>query len=282
MQKNDIEKIILNFLKEAGEISSEYQKSIDNSKSYFKTDGIYSIVTEADEKISNLFDKTLKENIKGINYVIIDEEKLKNLGEDRFKTIDESEYQFVIDPIDGTLTYSLSMPLYGISVGVMKDKKPYMGFIYCPYMKEIAYYNGHESYWIKHAFTEKETKEVLVRNDKAKIIFDSRFSRQFANKDFMKLKGDIFMNFYSAVVHLLYIVTNKAKGYYFSLSLWDIAGAWPILNHLGYKIYNAQSEEVLTEFSEKNFDDELLLKGPYLVCLEEEFDYLKGLVKTGL
>lgn len=274
-----IETTVLDFLQEAGEIALNYQENIDDSKSYFKNDKVYSIVTEADEEISNLFAKNLKEKITNISYTIIDEEKLKNLGEDKFKTIDESEYLFIIDPIDGTLSYSLGMPLFGISVGIMKNKKPYMGFIYCPYMKEIIYHDGKETFWIKNAFTDKETKEVLVRNDNAKVIFDSRFSRQFSNKEFLKIKHDVFMNLYSAVVHFLYIATNKAKGYYFTLSLWDIAGAWPIIESLGYGLYNTQTKEPLKELSPEFFDNEFYLKDSYVACTKENLEYLSSLIR---
>jgi len=44
----------------------------------------------------------------------------------------DSEYYWAIDPLDGTLNYSRGIPIYGISIGLLKNKKPILGVIYNP------------------------------------------------------------------------------------------------------------------------------------------------------
>lgn len=53
-------------------------------------------------------------------------------GEEGTSIPGESEYEFVIDPIDGTTVYASGMNYFGISVGVMKNGVPYGGVIHFP------------------------------------------------------------------------------------------------------------------------------------------------------
>ncbi len=45
----------------------------------------------------------------------------------------------IIDPIDGTTNFVNKVPHTAISVGVYKNKKPYMGVVYNPILDELYY-----------------------------------------------------------------------------------------------------------------------------------------------
>ena len=70
---------------------------------------------------SKAFKKFAKENFSDLNYVIIDEESIDDLEGDLFQQIANTEYQFILDPIDGTLNYSSGLPFYGILLSVFKN-----------------------------------------------------------------------------------------------------------------------------------------------------------------
>ncbi len=274
MQDN-IEKIILDFMKEAGEIALNYQSKINDSESYNKSEKVSSIVTEADIAVSDLFTKIIKENITDLNYVIIDEENLDALGDDKWKTIDGSEYQFVLDPIDGTLPYSLDMPMFGISVGILKNNKPYMGYVYAPALGELLYYNGENNILIKKPFTDDAVTKIIEPSERdVELLFDNVSK---VSLDFDKLKKYRTIDYYSVVVRLMYIASNRAKGYYFAAYCWDMAGAWVILNNMSYQFFNIKTGEVLSELNQEHFDDNFRIKTIYIVCKEKDFDYLEDI-----
>lgn len=50
-----------------------------------------------------------------------------------------SEYEYIIDPIDGTTNYACGSPFFGISVGVAKAGVPYAGVIHYPAMSETIW-----------------------------------------------------------------------------------------------------------------------------------------------
>lgn len=48
-----------------------------------------------------------------------------------------SEYQWVIDPLDGTLNYLHGLPLYSVSLAVLRGGEPYIGVVYEPTRGEL-------------------------------------------------------------------------------------------------------------------------------------------------
>ena len=89
--------------------------------------GHANFVTETDEKIQAF----LIENLKTVlpDAAFLGEED----GQDVFTEKMSSGYCFVIDPIDGTSNFLYSYRPSVISVGLLKDGKPYMGVIYNPF-----------------------------------------------------------------------------------------------------------------------------------------------------
>lgn len=130
-------------------------------------------------------------------------------GEDRFSKIANTEYAFVIDPIDGTHTYSLGMPEFGISVGVLKRGKPYIGVVYASAINEVVYCDGKDVFWLRNAFKANECKTKLEpKEDGGSIIFENAWFVKI--NDNIDYKKDTPLSFYSAVYHLLFIATGRA------------------------------------------------------------------------
>lgn len=60
-------------------------------------------------------------------------------GEEFGKSEGESEYRWVIDPIDGTRSFISGMPLYGMLVALLRGDEPVLGLVRMPELGE-AYY----------------------------------------------------------------------------------------------------------------------------------------------
>lgn len=77
-----------------------------------------------------------------------------------------SNFTWVIDPIDGTSNFANSIPLFGIMLGLLKDAVPVAGGLVLPSFSEIyvaeknlgAYCNGQKI----HVTKDTELKKVLV------------------------------------------------------------------------------------------------------------------------
>lgn len=50
-----------------------------------------------------------------------------------------SEYTWVIDPLDGTSNFSRNIPLFGISIGLLKNNEAILGVLYFPAINLMVY-----------------------------------------------------------------------------------------------------------------------------------------------
>ena len=275
MTKKQMINVLLEFMKQAGEIALREQKNLDSEKNYLKEKNVMSVVTTADLEISKLFQQFIATHFADMPHVIVDEESLKSLGKDKWQTITQAKYQFIIDPIDGTLPYSCNQALYGISVGVFFEGEPYCGFLYMPATQELVYSDGKIAYLKQNAFQPNEEDKKLDTQGKntCKIIFGHYWNTP-PTKHF-KLSEVIMLNYYSAVVQLLYLVTKRAKGYAFYMSIWDLAGGWVIAQAMGLHVYHLQDGKEVTKFSPEDFDDKLHLKNVCVMCDPKDLEYLR-------
>jgi len=51
----------------------------------------------------------------------------------------DSEYLWIIDPLDATVNYTAGLPLFSVSIGLVKNKIPFFGIVYAPYLNELFY-----------------------------------------------------------------------------------------------------------------------------------------------
>ena len=131
------------FILEAGQYSVEQRGKAAHNLS-FKSggDATKGIVTEVDTALSKMFLQFVEDNFAVLNYMIIDEESIADLQGNVFEMAADSDYQFVIDPIDGTMNYAADVPLYGITIGVMKKGRPWLGLLYAPVTGELVHTDG--------------------------------------------------------------------------------------------------------------------------------------------
>lgn len=268
---------ILEFMKDAGRIAVDNQKELCGNDIYYKDDFVTGIVTKTDKEISNYFANFLEQNFKDISYSIVDEE-VKNEKNDVFSIFKETEYQFVLDPIDGTLTYASQMPLYAISLGVLLKGKPFMGCVYSPAIGELVYFDGVEAHWLKNAFGSFQEDTILKPiKSSSQLIFKN--ARSIDLKQSEDVKGNLELNLWSCVLHNLYLATNRGKAAFISAMMWDLAGAWALLEHLGYKVYDTKNGQELNEVSNKNFDTNFRFLYPHLICRPENYNEIIALIK---
>ena len=268
--------VLLEFTQKAGKYLRAQQKNIKPILN--KSASVESVVTKADLYVSNLFEKTIKKHFSYLNYLIIDEEKITKFGDDVFEKIEASEYQFVIDPVDGTLQYTHNHPLYGLTVGVYKNRKPLLGIIYLPELNELTYFDGKKAWWVQKAFQKKAVKTELLPGTKSKapLIFGHHWLWKISDK-FSTSKA-LLVDYYSAVSQSFYCLTGRAKGYCMKLNLWDIAGTIPLADYLGMKIHEYASDKIYDGISAEYFNPNMSTRSYAVLCYPEDFAEIKSLI----
>jgi myo-inositol-1(or 4)-monophosphatase len=94
-----------------------------------------SIVTEADLLIENYFRSQIRKYYP--EHTIIGEEMEAEKGH---------QYTWIIDPIDGSAPFLWNIPIWCISIGITKEKQPFMGLVYVPLTGDFYYSDNSLSY----------------------------------------------------------------------------------------------------------------------------------------
>jgi len=269
---------ILEFMKEAGDslIKTRKEKGLYID---FKEKSPVGMVTEADINISFLFKDFVANNFSDLRYFIVDEESIANCNDNIFDKIERAEYVFVIDPLDGTLQYAQDIPLYGISVGVFKNKKPYVGAIYIPKQNDLVYCNeDKETFWVRNAFMDNEHKIKLQKSYKTTSMLVVDLQQHFELDKTKNTKNYLFLDYLASVFSYVLISTGRVRAGMFKDWLWDVGGAWPIFNALGYKMYDFKNKKNLTKLSREDFTSKLKFKYAHIIGPKKEVDYLKNII----
>src|SRR5437764_5275211 len=90
-------------------------------------EGINNLVTEVDHASEKVIINVIKEAFP--DHQILSEE----IGE----LVQDSQYKWIIDPIDGTVNFAHHIPLCCISIGLEQAGKMLLGGVYNPFLNEL-------------------------------------------------------------------------------------------------------------------------------------------------
>ena len=169
------------------------------------------------------------------------------LGEED-SIIKNSEYEWCIDPIDGTKSYIQGVPLWGTLISLSKNNKIVLGIADIPALDER--YIGHSN--LSYKVIKNKKTLLKVRNTKklSESILNTTSPYVFANKSDQKsferlskkvkstrLGGDCY-SYCLLADGLVDIVVESG------LKPWDIRALVPIINNAGGIINTWESESV--------------------------------------
>ncbi len=156
-----------------------------------------------------------------------------------------SKYTWVIDPLDGTLTFTHGIPFYCVSIGLLYENMPYLGVV-----SQVELNNLFWAEKGKGAFL--NGKRISV-SDK-KILEDTVGTLETGHRDKRKQKMDKYVNklitkigypyqLGSAVTSLA-MVANGAYDFYVSEAfLWDFTAGVIIVREAGGKVTDFEGNE---------------------------------------
>lgn len=159
------------------------------------------------------------------------------LAEENTVKYEETEYTWIIDPLDGTTNFIHGLPVYSVSIALMHQKDIVLGVVYEPNLDECFY-----SYKGGNAFL--NGKEISV-SPKPKLQ-DSLLATGFPYHDYSRLQKYLELFTWclhnthgvrrigSAAVDLAYVACGRFEAFFeYGLSPWDVAAGGFILQQAG-------------------------------------------------
>jgi myo-inositol-1(or 4)-monophosphatase len=147
------------------------------------------------------------------------------------------EWMWVIDPLDGTTNFIHNLPVYSVSIGLLKNNKPMMGIVYEVNKDEMFYaWNGGG------AFLNGQPISVKTNADLGKSLLATGFpyydyQQMDAYLDTLKyfMKNTQGMRrMGSAAIDLAYTACGRFDAFFeYGLSPWDVAGGICLIEEAG-------------------------------------------------
>src|SRR4026208_448137 len=117
-------------LYEATEAAAAIMKEYANKNfTISNKEGINNLVTEVDHKCEEIIFDIIRKNYPD-HYI---------LSEEAGEIIQDSNYKWIIDPIDGTVNFAHSIPLCCVSIALEYNGEIVLGSVYNPLMNELFF-----------------------------------------------------------------------------------------------------------------------------------------------
>jgi myo-inositol-1(or 4)-monophosphatase len=211
----------------AGVVIKEY---FDKQFTISNKEGINNLVTEVDHKSEIAIFEVIKQDFPS-HYI---------LSEEAGEMAQDSEYKWIIDPIDGTVNYANGIPICCVSIGLEKAGKMIMGAVYNPFMNEFYLAERGQGATLNnktiHVSNKTEViKSCLVTGFPYTYLDEPNGPLQVFEK-FIR-KGIPVRRLGSAAIDLCWVAAGRFDGFYeHKLSAWDSAAGFIIVEEAGGKV----------------------------------------------
>ena len=206
------------------EAANFFSDSVLDKKTISKK-GYANFVTEIDYKVQDFLQNKLTEIIPGSN--IITEESTDNIYKLEKPT-------WIVDPVDGTTNLMYSYQHSAISVALILDGEPYMGFIYDPALKEMFFAENGKGAYLNDEIINVSQNEIL--EDCLMGFGTTPYDRTKAEATFELVKN-VFVRCRdvrrsgSAALDMAYVACGRMDGFFeMTLQPWDFAAGFIIIN----------------------------------------------------
>lgn len=218
--KNILEQILI----EGGQLLLEY---FNKPLEITQKESMSSVVTQADLAAEKLIVSRIEEQFPEHNV----------LSEECGLIKKDSEYTWVIDPLDGTSNFAAGIPWFGVLIALFENNEPILGGAYLPVQNEIylaekgkgAYFNGER-----------------LKLDVPKSINDVLFAFSADYCEDEKLLDEVLQTYRfliqntrnvrtsNCLIDLLYVSNGRLGGCInTSNRIWDVAAAGLIIEEAG-------------------------------------------------
>ena len=204
----------------------------DIINSYFRSD--FAVETKSDESPVTVADKQAEEIMREM---IMKEYPAHGIiGEEFGDHNEDAEYQWVLDPIDGTKSFVSGTFLFGTLIGLMKDGQPIVGTIHHPLTSHLLIGTGDETRLNGEIVMVRPTREL---RDAVMLYSDFIHIGQYQNGiAFQQLMGRTKYNRTWGDCHGYFLLATGYADIMLDpiMHLWDIVALIPVVEGAGGKI----------------------------------------------
>lgn len=263
---------ITSLLKEAGELALKNQSTVRKTMKEGEQ-----IVTETDLAISKLAQERLSRWLSQPEHILLDEESIANAGSPQ-KVFANTQYQWALDPIDGTACYAMGRRSWGISLGVIVNGRPAIGAIYLPSVKEFYATDGVTTWQLANAFTPAEVRTTITCKP---MILNGQVFVETSRSRFLRLAPEALKKIWantpeSAVEASTNVLAGRSGGCtaISTYAVWDITASLALALNAGFTIRNMKTGNDFTTVGAESFKSNWKLAADWLICHENNFEYL--------
>lgn len=226
MNLAQVEKQVIELCAEVGEFIRKENKNFDRSKIEQK-DSFSNLVSYVDKEAEKRLVDALGKILPGSGFI----------GEEGTETTGTNEYQWIIDPLDGTTNFLHGLPIFAISIGLLRKDKTILGIVYEVSHQECFHaIEGGKAY----------CNDKVISISPIKTLNESLLATGFPYYHTEKKENylEIIRIFLeqthgirrlgSAAIDLAYVACGRMEGFFeYNLKPWDVAGGAFILQQAG-------------------------------------------------
>ncbi len=214
---------------------------------YFQTSGV-DVERKGDDSPVTIADKQAEELIRQELSQRFPDDAI--LGEEFGTQAGTTEYQWIVDPIDGTKSFISGVPIYSTLIGIVRNRECLGGVIYIPALDEIVFAAKGNGSWHSirgnaptqcHVSSRKLAEGLFVTTQ-----FDS-FSRRGAGEGYRQLEQAAYISrTWGDGYGYLLVATGRAEVMVDPIANpWDLAAVQPVVEEAGGKFTSWSGESTV-------------------------------------
>ena len=236
---------------------SQMLKDSNDKSNILKNDNNDDPVTLADLKVNELIIKRINEKYRGTNWEILSEENVKV----EFSNFDKnSEWVWVIDPLDGTKDFIEGTTNYATHLALNYKHKPLIGVVLIPEKDELWISNGENVWCEGRDQSRKKTNLSKGKSLNEMVLVTSKNHRNEKLGNLIEKIGFNKTKIMGSIGCKISSILRGESDIYICLSLpnkscpkdWDFAAPEAILKAAGGAITNLDNEEL--SYGNSNFE----------------------------
>jgi myo-inositol-1(or 4)-monophosphatase len=214
--------------------ATEIRKFDDADFKISNKEGINNLVTEVDHASERAIFEVIKREHPD-HYI---------LSEEAGEIIQDSQYKWIIDPIDGTVNFAHRIPICAISIGLEHNGKMVLGAVYNPFMNELFV---AERGW--GATLNDKNIKVSAKKEVETACLVTGFPYTYLDMpngplevfDRFIRRGIAVRRLGSAAIDLCWVACGRFDGFYeHKLQAWDSAAGFLIVEEAGGIVTNLE------------------------------------------
>lgn len=229
---SDTDKDMLDFAlkvsRRAGAMLLDHFEKLDSSDISFK--GKRNLVTVADRESEEFIVAEIRNSFP--DHSILAEEQTRDKK--------ESEYEWIIDPLDGTINYAHGHPFFCIAMALLRGGEVVLGVVHAPVLGETYYAQSGKGAFLDGRKLSVSNSDNLINSLLATgfaYVREETMSNNLANFNRLSMKARGVRRYGSAAIDLAYVAAGRLDGFWeLYLAPWDVAAGSLLVTEAGGKV----------------------------------------------